>query len=309
MADLGAIGIGGVNFSLWSDDVKFAEYPDDRYASFRNQDVGDESDIDVNVCIRVGSTPGLDGFKKIFDSQESWSMFARGKERHIVLGPPACPDMLWHGCMVLGSSEATVYCGERLLVDRDAGLTVIDPLTYPLDIMLVMYVLASMSGVIVHSCGMNVGGKGFLFPGRSRMGKSTLATLALPSSGVSVLSDDRIVVREINTEFQAFGTPWLGEAGIGENSNVPLAGIMFLKQSEVNSVSKISRIDSLRYLLPVVSVPWYDECVMTDVLSTCDNLIGAVPCYEFQFRKDADVVSMLAELDVIQKGGEEIFAH
>ena len=297
MADLGVIGIGGVNFSLWSDDVMSAEYPDDRYASFRNQVDKDKSDIDVQVQLFSGNAPGTDGLTKIFDSHESWSMFRNGMARHIVLGPPACSMTLWHGCMSPGMTDASVYCGEKLLAERDGRLTVIDPLTYPLDIMMVMYVLASRLGVIIHSCGMNIDGKGYVFPGRSGAGKSTLALLALSNSDVSVLSDDRIVVREIHGAFRAFGTPWLGEAGIGENGTVPLSGVMFIDQSEKNSIKKLSRIDALRRLLPVVSIPWYDEDVMTEILLVCDRLLERIPCYEFQFRKDADVVSMLAELD------------
>jgi hypothetical protein len=128
-----------------------------------------------------------------------------------------------------------------------------------------------------------VNGRGYLFPGKSGAGKSTISGL-LASRGHEVLSDDRVIVRKIEGHFRFFGTPWPGEANIAVNKNLPLSGIFFLNHSEGDRVKKIDPQEALERLMPVTSIPWYDSEPMTKVLTFCSDLVSAVPAYVLHFK-------------------------
>ncbi|MBE0667733.1 MAG: hypothetical protein IH593_08675, partial [Bacteroidales bacterium] len=52
---------------------------------------------------------------------------------------------------------------------------VIDPLPYPVDGLLLYYLVSSKGGIMIHASGVISGGKGWLFSGRSGRGKTTVA--------------------------------------------------------------------------------------------------------------------------------------
>ncbi|HAM50351.1 MAG TPA: hypothetical protein DCP92_06510 [Nitrospiraceae bacterium] len=49
-----------------------------------------------------------------------------------------------------------------------------NPFVYPLDLLILMYALAWREGIIAHAAGVVMRGRGYVFPGRSGTGKSTL---------------------------------------------------------------------------------------------------------------------------------------
>ena len=71
------------------------------------------------------------------------------------------------------------------------------PLMYPLDQLLLMYYLSKRKGLLVHAAGMVLGGRVYLFAGVSGAGKSTISELLVRARIGKVLSDERMIVREI----------------------------------------------------------------------------------------------------------------
>ena len=110
-----------------------------------------------------------------------------------------------------------------------------------------------------------------------------------------MLSDDRIVAREIDGDFQAYGTPWPGEAGIALNECVPLSSIFFINHGPANRIKEISPQEALARLLPVTSIPWYDREVMEEILTFCEDLISSVPVYELDFKPSIEVVDVFEQ--------------
>jgi hypothetical protein len=86
-----------------------------------------------------------------------------------------------------------------------------DPFFGPTMELLMINYLACGRGTIVHACGVEYNGKGYLFAGESGAGKSTLARLLDQEKGIKVLSDDRIVLRKQDGGVRIYGTPWHGE--------------------------------------------------------------------------------------------------
>jgi hypothetical protein len=254
-----------------------------RYGSFRAPAAGPAA-LDVRVRLEAGAMPDDNGQRKIFDSGESWSMFAREKARRVRLQPPSLAAPLWSADFALDGLEAAVYCGS--LCRRPSG-RLLNPVNYPLDLLLSMYMLAPRGGAIVHAAGVDLGGKGLLFPGRSGAGKSTLARLLAALPEARFLSDDRVIVRKIGGQHRVFGTPWLGSAGVGDNRDAPLSAILFLRQSPRDAVHPLSPKEAVERLLPLVSAPWYDPEAAGGVLGCCEAVAAEAPAFELGFTPTA----------------------
>jgi hypothetical protein len=165
-----------------------------------------------------------------------------------------------------------------------------NPVCYPLDQLLLMYFLATRQGVLTHAAGVVRGGKAMIFPGCSGAGKSTFSQLLAAARVGKLLSDERVIVREINGTMRAFGTPWTGTAGIARNVNAPLAGIYFLKHGQRNHMRKMAAKDILDRLLPLLSIPWYDPDTMSPIIAFAKHLVARVPAYEMSFKPDRSAV-------------------
>ena len=220
-------------------------------------------------------------------------MFARGDKRLVIHKHSHNSSPLWAGQMSCGSSEMTVYCGEELIIRRNGKTLVRNPVSYPLDLILLMYLLAEGKGVVAHCAGASIGGNGFIFPGCSGAGKSTLANILASRRDIHVLGDDRIIARRTDTSLRIFGTPWLGTAARCRNQSAPLKGIAFIGRGQVNSFKRIRTAEALERILPLVSVPWFDKAVMPHVLQFCGELVSTTPCYELLFKPDNSVLDSL----------------
>ncbi len=108
-----------------------------------------------------------------------------------------------------------------------------------------------------------------------------------------MLSDDRIIIRKMDNIFKTFGTPWPGEEGIAINKSVPLSGIFFISHGSDNRIKEIDKKEALEKLLPVTSIPWYDQEIMTKILNFCEDVISNIPAYELYFKPDFEVVDVL----------------
>jgi hypothetical protein len=264
------------------------------YGQFIKKIISTASDIHIDVQLKTGDMPDTSEMVKILDTGQSWSMFKKNNEYFLGLISPAHKNqVIWLAHFDPDFEKITIYCGDAL-IDRENGKTTVSsPLSYPLDQLLLMYLLAKREGALFHAAGMNLNGRGFIFPGRSGAGKSTLSRQFLNHKSIGMLSDDRVVIRKINGDFKLFGTPWAGDAGIAENKSFPLSRIFFINHSETNMIKDIKPKEAIERLMPVTSIPWYDEKKMSAILSFCEDLVFNVPAHELHFRPDSKVVDFL----------------
>ena len=295
MSARASLQIGGIRFALQCSESEIYFESDPAYFSFLSPNCSvDVTDIEVTVI--TSSLPDISGMQQIFESGQSWSMFRDGEEYFLALNPPAFgTDTIWWIAR-FGPNPAAVaiYCSTAMIKVTGQDKTVVNPLKYPLDQLLLMYALAEREGALVHAAGLSINGKGYIFPGRSGAGKSTLASQCDGFAGLELLSDDRIVVRRAGKGFHMYGTPWPGEAGAAMNTNVPLKALFFLTQSGDNCIRPMQSAEAVRRLLPVLSVPWYDSGTTAKILEFCDSLVSCIPAYELQFRPEKDVADLLA---------------
>jgi hypothetical protein len=275
--------IAGLHFSTQYRDSMVFQDTDTVYASFM-QSEEDGTPADCDIVLILDDPPDIEKMTRIFDSGQSWSMFRDGDDHFIVHNPPSRPGQIaWVARCSRDFSQVTVYCGKAFKPAGEGSPRLPSPICYPLDQILMMHILAGNHGAIIHAAGVQIGGSGYIFPGKSGAGKSTLTRQFAGRPCTDLLSDDRVVVRRIGGCFKAFGTPWPGEGMVAVNATVPLAGIFFILKGSRNEIKEITSRMALERLLPVVSVPWYDRDAMKRILPFFDDLISRVPVYEMLF--------------------------
>ncbi len=297
--------IGGLRFAVDAPAGLEPVEDDATYASFLTP--GSPADLEVAVSLTLDPAPDVAGLPVLFDTEETWAAFSGGDGVVLRLrtkGGPA--DYLWQahmfpfaplrGDLAPGGDRIRVYCGPLLIDRREDAVELRNPLHYPLDQLLLMFLLARRRGVIVHAAGLARAGRGVFLAGRSGAGKTTFMRLCAGREDLVGLSDDRVVVREIDGALSLFGTPWAGEGRVAANRRADLAAIAFLHQSERNHLRPIGAAAALQQLLATVSILWFDRPRMEAAMRFCERLVSSVPCYELHFRPEAGAVEMLDEL-------------
>jgi len=295
MSDLINIEIAGINFSIRCRDSIILQDYDPAYTSFLK--IGeDPTAIDIHIDLELNTMPDAKHLTKIFDSGQSWSMYQNSNDYVVMLNPPAFNKKpIWMAKFDHLVKNVAVYLGDLLINKSNSRPAVSNPVKYPLDQILLMYFLSQREGALIHAAGIGINGKGYIFPGKSGAGKSTISLQFLGQDNMEMLSDDRVIIRKINGTFRVFGTPWAGEGGIARNKHVALSGIFFISHAGHNRIEKIKPQKALEKLLPVVSIPWYDKEIMTRILIFCEDLISRIPAYTLGFKPDTEVVNVLEE--------------
>lgn len=288
-----SIEIAGIHFVVTCRDAVLVQNIPDTYTPFYRNDYPGAQVFNVTVSTGPGKLPLTEKTIKIFDSEQSWSMFKDEDQYYLSLDPSAIFEKLsCHAHFDKSITEATLY-SDILGRSVNGKTEVQNPFCYPLDQILLMYILAGREGALIHAAGMNMHGRGYFFPGKSGAGKSTLSRQFLNRKNIEMLSDDRIIIRKIDGKFKAFGTPWAGDAGIAENKNFPLYGIFFIHHAEKNMIREIKPREAMEKLMPVTSIPWFDRDVMPQILNFCEELVSNIPAYQFYFKPDTEVADFL----------------
>ena len=235
----------------------------------------------------------MDKMEKTFDTRESWSMFRNKGHHWIVFHSPRYADPFWIASFNRRVNRVEYFCPPKHPVSGQGIDEISCPLGHPLDQLLLMYFFARRQGILTHSAGVILNGKAYLFAGASGAGKSTFSQLLVQARAGKMLSDERMIVRDIKGETIAFGTPWAGTAGIARNGSAPLAGIFLLKHGKSNRIRKIEAASAADRLLPLSSVPWYDLDTAASIIAFAKRLTNRVPAYEFRFTPDCSAVEFL----------------
>jgi hypothetical protein len=287
------IVIANIHFLISSKDIPLLREPYRKtYAPFIADTMSsDEGSVNIDVSLEITDFPSTDHITRIFKT-DSWSIFRNGNEYFWTdisssLDKPTCLARFHRPI-----EKVKVYCGKELFKEENGKKLLMNPFSYPLDQILLIYVLAEREGAFMHASAVDFNGKGYIFPGRSGAGKSTISRNFVLKNR-EVLSDDRVAIRKIGGSFTVFGTPWSGDAEIAENRNLPLKGIFFIRQSDEIVIKELTPAEAAERIMPVTSIPWYDEEALSSILSFCEDLVLHIPAYDLHFTPSTEVVDVL----------------
>jgi hypothetical protein len=149
--------------------------------------------------------------------------------------------------------------------------------------MLLSWALLREEGFLLHAATVMRNGRAYVFFGRSGAGKSTVASL---SPADSVMTDEISLLKRVNGEWRAFGTPFWGEfRADGANRSAPVAGMYRLLQSPNDGIETLGRADLLKALLPCVlffSTRVGDHDRLLEILTAASREVTG---YTLEFRK------------------------
>lgn len=95
-------------------------------------------------------------------------------------------------------------------------------------------------GFLMHGSALAVDGKAYLFLAPSGTGKSTHARLWRETLGerVTMINDDKPLIRKIDGIFHACGTPWSGKHDLDTNIALPLKGLVLLQRGDTDIIER-----------------------------------------------------------------------
>lgn len=252
------------------------------------------SDATPDVAVRVewANLSEARVGKPVFDAGALWQLHREGdaflfRFTTRTLGPVPYREALFDSGFTAGKV--------RLHRPYFEGRGPVDPLEYPLaELLFINHLHVQRKGVVVHGCGVvDRAGAGYLFAGPSGAGKTTMARLWEAQPGVTVLSDDRVVLRPDGGEVWMYGTPWHGDARLASPAKVRLSGVFFLQAHAEHRLTRLERAQATARLFTCSFPPFYSATGLAFTLAGLDAVTEAVPCTELGFVPDATVVDFV----------------
>lgn len=124
---------------------------------------------------------------------------------------------------------------------------------------------------------------GYIFTAPSGTGKTTHVRLweKYLGSDAEIINGDKPILEVKEDEIVAYGTPWAGKERLQKNTCVPVRGICFLRQSEINTIHKLSKKEALLLLLPQIYI-MSDSQKAGKTLELFSEVLERIPIYEFR---------------------------
>jgi len=281
------IKIADITISLTSDAPELKLEIEEAMKHFQTDEV--ESDVDVHAG--WGDLQRESAGKRIFDSGALWELYSENGFYLFRFISPALGSLPYKVAYFNRSfTEGKVFLQRSYFNQKPC----IYPLEYPLDELLFINFLALGRGVEVHACGVvDSHGNGHLFVGQSEAGKTTLAKLWQNEPNITVLSDDRIILRKIENVIWMYGTPWHGEAMLASKAKAPLRRIYFLEKGLENELISQKPANSISRFFACSFPPFYNRDALDFTLGFLEDVVKMVPCYELRFKPDKSVVELI----------------
>ena len=283
------LSVGDVTFRVASDDPCLASAPEGPLKSF----FAGHGRADVDIRARWTDTPVECHGDVLFDSGGAWQLLRSNSEflftfRSSTGGPVPYKTARFNPAFTSGDVRL-----HRRHFDQQSSDAVY-PLEYPLDELLMIHLLSQGRGVEIHGCGLlDAAGRGYVFAGQSGAGKSTMARLWVNQPGVTLLSDERVVLRTDRDRITIHGTPWHGDAMLVSPLSGELAGVFLLNHSASHAVVPTGGSRAAAQLLACSFIPFYSAAAVDRTMRAIEQVIRGVPCHDLWFAPDRSVIDVL----------------
>lgn len=285
-SEASTLKIAGIVISAKANDSGVRLKVDESHREFLSDDVAD-----ATYTIHCGEMPQVELGEKVFDSGGVWRLFqSNGKLALPLTTPVFGPDP--YRMAVL---EPDFTKGDIFINNQTRGTSTVCPFEYPMDEVLMVNLLARGRGIEIHGCGLIDQEEGLMFVGCSGAGKSTMANLWRRHSGITILSDDRLIIRQSEGQTWLYGTPWHGDARVSSPERTHLKKIFFLKKASRNSITPLRRADTATRLLVCSFPTFYDRRGMEYTVNLCDQISASVPAFELGVLPEDGVIDFIRQ--------------
>jgi hypothetical protein len=222
------------------------------------------------------------GAEVAFDSGKGlWRLYRTGAGPELVFTSPALGPIPYQSAAF---SDDFSRGQVTLRQSSFAGRSPIYPLHYPLDEVFMVHLLARGFGIEIHAGGVVLpDGRGWLLVGPSGAGKSTLCRLWLDEPGVTLLSDERVILRHEAGEIWMYGTPWHGEGQIATPGRARLDRVLFLRHASDNTTAPVASTTVVAWLFACGFPTFHDAQGLDFSLELLGRVAASCRCEELGF--------------------------
>lgn len=148
--------------------------------------------------------------------------------------------------------------------------------------------------VAIHTSTIEYGDRAVLFLGESGTGKSTHTRLWRENiEGAQLLNDDSPIIRIIDGQAVAYGSPWSGKTPCYRNDHFQLAGCVRLTQAPHNKITRLNVLAAYAAIHPSCPPEFaYDERLYDFVSEFISDILTTVPVYHLECLPDADAARL-----------------
>ncbi|MFA5162493.1 MAG: hypothetical protein WC421_09625 [Elusimicrobiales bacterium] len=164
-----------------------------------------------------------------------------------------------------------------------------------LQVLMVHYMAERGSGIIIHAAGVRDGARGFVFPGESGAGKSTISRL-WHAAGALAINDDRVIIRRARAGFEMHSSPWHGDFfdyTAQYTRPVKISSLFFIRHGRTEYAVPLSAPETFMRLYPALFPVFWDRRLQENQLGFMQKLSGAVRAFALHFaprRKALDFI-------------------
>lgn len=250
-----------------------------------------EPDLRLRLRSYRDDSVNLKSEDKVFDSGGIWDLYRSGGKYIFNCYFDDFGRTPFRTAVINDSFTA----GDIYLRNGSNGSDPAYPLVYPLDELLMVHILSTGKGIMMHGCGLMINGAGYLFVGPSGRGKSTISRVLKEASGAVILNDDRIVVRSdgVAGRYRIYGTPWHGDVSDCSSDSAILKRIFFIRHAEMNSSASMGEVEAAARLVSCSFSPLWDGRGMANILDFASTLAHHVPSFDLGFRPDKSIARFL----------------
>lgn len=186
-------------------------------------------------------------------------------------------------------NDIKIYINERLITKKSISIIETTPF-----LMCFMIMLIRNGGLILHSSGVSINDKGFIFCGKSGSGKTTISNLFIKSGHATLLTDEALILRKHNNSIKIYGSPWKGSGdNIYCNTSSVLNHIYFIYHGKENNCIDISKREAISILMKQAFPYFWDKKLMLKSFSLVTEITNTIPSSSLYFLPDKSVVSFI----------------
>ncbi|MGN0357765.1 MAG: hypothetical protein ACI4E0_08180 [Blautia sp.] len=157
------------------------------------------------------------------------------------------------------------------------------------------FLMLQHGAIVLHAACVDWNGQAVLFTAPSGTGKSTQAALWRQYAGTEIVNGDRVLVRQCEGHWYAFGYPCCGSSQICLNRTLPLRAVVVLQQGKENCVESLTTAQKFRSIVAGTELyPWHIEEVDC-AFNIAETLIRDVSVIRLTCRQDENAVYTLQQ--------------
>lgn len=155
--------------------------------------------------------------------------------------------------------------------------------------------------ILLHAAIVKVDNLAYGFSAKSGTGKTTHTRLwkQLLGDKMSYVNGDKPIIRIIDGKPYAFGTPWNGKEGYGDNTYAELKALTFIERNNNNSITLLPKKDILSRIIHQILLP-KDQENLSKTFDILNILLSKINIYLLKCNMDIEAAEIA--YNTIKKG-------